>query len=55
MNSKTYSVEHFGVLMDIELLSSSFTFVFVSFVGLELNGVANSLEKSSLHNLVSTL
>lgn len=43
INSKTYPVELFGVFMDIELLSSSFDFCFVSFIGREHNFTADSL------------
>ncbi|KAF3595864.1 hypothetical protein DY000_02027179 [Brassica cretica] len=55
INSKSYPVELFGVLMDIELLSSSSSFVFISFIGREHNCVADSLAKSALQNHVSTL
>uniref|UniRef100_A0A0D3AFF5 Lon protease homolog, mitochondrial n=1 Tax=Brassica oleracea var. oleracea TaxID=109376 RepID=A0A0D3AFF5_BRAOL len=48
INSKTYPMEFSGVLMDIELLSSSFVFYYVSFIGRELNGVADALAKSAL-------
>ncbi|KAL0733730.1 hypothetical protein Bca4012_009940 [Brassica carinata] len=49
INSKIYPVELFGVLMDIELLSSSLAFFFVSFVSRENNTVADSLAKYALH------
>lgn len=49
--SKTYPVELFGVLMDIEYLSSFFSSFFVSFVGREHNAIADSLAKSALHTL----
>ncbi|KAJ0240555.1 Ribonuclease H domain-containing protein [Hirschfeldia incana] len=46
--SKSYPVELFGVLMDIEILSSSFSFCFISFVGRENNIAADSLAKAAL-------
>ncbi|RIA04858.1 hypothetical protein BRARA_K00856 [Brassica rapa] len=46
--SKSYPVELFGVLMDIEILSSSFIFCFISFVGREHNAAADSLAKAAL-------
>ncbi|XP_048619832.1 uncharacterized protein LOC125590342 [Brassica napus] len=55
INSKTYSVELFGVLIDIELLSSYFSFFFVSFISRDHNGVADTLAKSALHSSVSVL
>ncbi|KAF2585157.1 hypothetical protein F2Q70_00037693 [Brassica cretica] len=55
INSKTYPMEFSGVLMDIELLSSSFVFYYVSFIGRELNGIADALAKSALDSSVSTL
>ncbi|KAF3488388.1 hypothetical protein F2Q69_00056334 [Brassica cretica] len=55
INSKSYPVEIFGVLMDIELLSSSFSFVFISFIGREHDDVVYSLAKPALQNHVSTL
>lgn len=51
INSKTYSVELFGVLMDIELLSSSFAFFLVSFFGRENNVTADSLAKAALRRI----
>ncbi|KAG2314979.1 hypothetical protein Bca52824_018101 [Brassica carinata] len=54
-NSKTYPVELFGVLMDIEFLSSSFTSFFVSYVSRENNTTADSLAKSALYNYPTTL
>ncbi|XP_018443423.2 uncharacterized protein LOC108815278 [Raphanus sativus] len=48
LNSKSYPVELYGVLMDIKLLSLSFNFFFVSFVGREHNVLADSLAKSAL-------
>ncbi|CAG7893023.1 unnamed protein product [Brassica rapa] len=53
IDSMTYSVELFGVLMDIELLSSSFDFIVVSYVSRTLNGVADSLAKAALHSSAS--
>lgn len=55
INWKSYPVKLFGVLMDIELLSSSFAFFYVSFIGHALNGTADSLAKSALHSFVSPL
>ncbi|KAG2299494.1 hypothetical protein Bca52824_035966 [Brassica carinata] len=55
INLKSYPVELFGVLMDIDLLSSSFVFFYVSFIGRALNGTADSLAKSALHSFVSPL
>ncbi|KAG2239184.1 hypothetical protein Bca52824_090044 [Brassica carinata] len=49
INSKTLSVELFGVLMDIEFLSSSFDFCFVSFISRDSNVAADLLAKSALH------
>ncbi|KAF3607371.1 hypothetical protein DY000_02051304 [Brassica cretica] len=46
--SKSYPVELFGVLMDIEILSSSFIFYFISFVGREYNVAADFLAKAAL-------
>lgn len=47
INSKTLSVELFGVLMDIEFLSAFFSFFLVSFFGQENNVTADSLAKSA--------
>ncbi|WZZ84163.1 hypothetical protein YC2023_104735 [Brassica napus] len=47
IDSKTYSLELFRVLMDIELLSSSFDFIVVSYVSGTLNGVADFLAKAA--------
>nr|VDD38722.1 unnamed protein product [Brassica oleracea] len=55
IDSKTYSVELFGVLMDIELLSSSFDFIVVSYVTGTFNGVADSLAKAALHSSIPLL
>ncbi|KAG2267934.1 hypothetical protein Bca52824_062489 [Brassica carinata] len=55
VNSKSYLVELFGVLMDIESLSYCFDFFFVSFVGRENNVVADSLAKAALSSFPSTL
>ncbi|KAL0794425.1 hypothetical protein Bca101_065802 [Brassica carinata] len=56
INSKVYSVELFGVLMNIELLSSSFDFCFFfSFVGRENNATADSIAKAALANSSSIL
>lgn len=55
INSKTYSVELFGVLTDIELLSSYFRFFFVSFISRDHNGGADTLAKTALHSSVSVL
>ena len=55
VNSKSYPVELFGVLMDIESLSYCFDFFFVSFVGRENNVVADSLAKAALSSFPSTL
>ncbi|KAG2303778.1 hypothetical protein Bca52824_032429 [Brassica carinata] len=46
--SKSYPVELFGILMDIGILSSSFIFCFISFVGRENNVAADSLAKAAL-------
>ena len=48
-------MELFGVLMDIEFLSLSFSFVCFSFIGREHNGVADSIAKSAFHRYVSIL
>ncbi|XP_056863970.1 uncharacterized protein LOC108850387 [Raphanus sativus] len=55
INSKTLSVELFGVLMDIEFLSSSFDFCFVSFISRDSNVAADLLAKSALHSYVPAL
>lgn len=55
INSKIYSVEPFRVLMDIEFLSSSFDFFYVSFIGQEQNFLADSLAKSALYASLSAL
>ncbi|XP_056864399.1 uncharacterized protein LOC130511429 [Raphanus sativus] len=55
INSKSYSVELFGVLMDIEFLSTAFAFFSVSFVSRENNSAADSLAKFALHNSIATL
>ena len=48
INSKTYPMELFGVLMDVEFLSSSFDFILFSFVPRAQNSTADSLAKSAL-------
>lgn len=48
INSKILSVELFGVLMDIKLLSASFSFFLVSFFGRDNNVAADSFAKSVL-------
>ena len=55
INSKSYPVELFGVLMDIEFLSLSFSYICFSFIGREHNGMADSIAKSALHRHVSIL
>ena len=48
VNSKSYPMELFGVLMDIEFLSSSFDFIMFSFIPRAQNTVADLLAKSAL-------
>ncbi|XP_013739903.1 uncharacterized protein LOC106442805 [Brassica napus] len=55
INSKSYPVELFGVLMDIEFLSLSFSYICFSFIGRGHNGMADSIAKSALHRHVSIL
>lgn len=57
VNLKSYPTELFGVLMDVESLSSSFQFFFLlSFVLIAQNSIADSLVKSALCiNSASTL
>ncbi|KAG2247845.1 hypothetical protein Bca52824_087473 [Brassica carinata] len=55
LNSKSYPVELFGVLMDIESLSLSFSFFHVSFIGREHNTVADSLAKTTLYSSLPPL
>ncbi|KAG2331277.1 hypothetical protein Bca52824_002457 [Brassica carinata] len=53
INSKSLSVELFGVLIDIEFLSSSFAFCFVFFIRGNSNVAADLIAKSALHGFVS--
>ena len=48
INSKTYPVELYGVLSDIEFLSSSFSFIAFSFIPRAQNMLADSLAKNAL-------
>ena len=48
INSKSYSVELYGVLSDIEFLSRSFVSVFFSYVPRSQNLTADSLAKNAL-------
>ncbi|XP_013594606.1 PREDICTED: uncharacterized protein LOC106302693 [Brassica oleracea var. oleracea] len=50
INSKSYPMEIFGVLMDIEFLSASFDFICFSFIPRDQNSVADFLAKAALRN-----